>query len=114
MNRVIIAGGRDFNDEVFFLESMKSIDFQIDEVVSGTCSGVDKMGENYANENNIPISRFSPDWKRYKKAAGVIRNKEMAEYATHLIAFWDKKSKGTKSMIDLAEKYGLSVIVIAL
>ena len=29
-----------------------------------------------------------------------------------LIAFWDGESKGTKHMINLAEKYGLEVHVI--
>ena len=48
----------------------------------------------------------------YGKKAGYIRNKQMAEYAhTHgngvLFAFWDGKSKGTKLMIELANKYEL-------
>jgi len=43
------------------------------------------------------------------KAAGFIRNAEMAEYADALIAFWDGRSKGTKHMIDLAKKHGLKV-----
>jgi hypothetical protein len=36
----------------------------------------------------------------------------MAEYADGLIAFWDGKSKGTKHMIDIANKMGLKVRVI--
>lgn len=35
----------------------------------------------------------------------------MAEYADALIAFWDGKSKGTKNMIEEAEKRNLKVIV---
>lgn len=47
-----------------------------------------------------------------------MRNREMAEYAAmpdgvgHLIAFWDGKSRGTKSMIQLAKENGLKVKVI--
>lgn len=36
----------------------------------------------------------------------------MAQYANHLIAFWDGESKGTKNMIDEATKQGLLVDVI--
>lgn len=36
----------------------------------------------------------------------------MAQNADALVAFWDGKSRGTKHMIDLADKYGLKVRVI--
>lgn len=36
----------------------------------------------------------------------------MANIANALIAFWDTKSKGTKSMINLAKKKGLQVFVV--
>lgn len=35
----------------------------------------------------------------------------MANIANALIAFWDRKSKGTKNMINLAKKKGLQVFV---
>ncbi len=36
----------------------------------------------------------------------------MAEYADMLVAFWDGKSRGTKNMIQIAEKENLKVIII--
>jgi hypothetical protein len=36
----------------------------------------------------------------------------MANYADTLVAFWDGKSRGTKNMIQLAEKEILKVIII--
>ena len=41
-----------------------------------------------------------------------IRNKEMAQNADALVAFWDGESRGTKSMIDLAKEYDLAVRVL--
>jgi hypothetical protein len=38
----------------------------------------------------------------------------MADYASHLISFWDGQSKGTKSMINLAKKKGLQVEIISI
>jgi len=81
-------------------------------VVSGTARGADKWGERYARRFNYIITKFPADWNKYGKSAGYIRNKQMAEYADHLIAFWDGESKGTKHMINLATKQGIIVDVI--
>ena len=42
----------------------------------------------------------------------MIRNKEMAENAEALIAFWDGESKGTKAMIEIAKNKNLKVRII--
>ena len=52
------------------------------------------------------------DWDKHGKAAGPIRNAEMAEVADALIAFWDGQSRGTANMISLAKSKGLSVAVV--
>jgi len=112
--RVIIAGGRDFNDfrklsEVcmHMLQNKKNV-----EIVSGTCKGADKLGEQFAKFAGYSIKQFPASWDEFGKSAGYLRNKEMAEYADALIVFWDGKSKGTKHMIDLAEKMNLRVKLV--
>ena len=114
MIKVIIAGGRDFDDfnklcQVCdeFLKDQKDI-----EIVSGAYKGADLLGERYAAERNHTIKQFPADWRRYGKSAGLKRNNEMAAYADALIAFWDGESKGTKHMIDLATQADLKVKVI--
>ena len=116
---VIVAGGRDFNDYKLLKETLDNFQQEygnITEVVSGTAKGVDKLGEQYANENNIPIKRFVPDWEWLGKKAGHVRNRNMGDYAKEhngmLVAFWDKQSKGTKGMIDYATKIGLKSVVV--
>ena len=117
--KVIVAGGRDFNDYKLLKETLDN--FQqgygnITEVVSDGAIGSDKLGERYANENNIPIKRFVPDWKGLGKKAGHVRNRQMGDYAKEhngmLVAFWDKHSRGTKGMIDYASKIGLKSVVV--
>jgi hypothetical protein len=71
----------------------------VTEVVSGKASGVDAAGEAWAKRNNVPVKDFPADWDKHGKAAGPIRNREMAEYGDILVAFWDGNSKGTGSMI---------------
>lgn len=114
MFKVIIAGGRHFNN---YEKLCKVADHMLKnkaeiEVVSGTASGADTLGEDYAKERGYGVKRFPANWNKYGLSAGYKRNKEMAEYGDALIAFWNKKSKGTKNMIDLAEKYGLKIKVV--
>ena len=117
--KLIVAGGRDFKDYRLLKETLDNFQKEygnIAEVVSGTAVGVDKLGEQYANENNIPIKRFVPDWKGLGKRAGHVRNRQMGDYAKEhggmLVAFWDKQSRGTKGMIDYATKIGLKSLVV--
>jgi hypothetical protein len=111
--KVIIAGGRNFNDyEKLCQFCDKALSKQTEvEIVSGTANGADKLGEKYANDNGHPIKQFPADWDKYGKSAGYKRNAQMADYADALIAFWDGKSRGTKHMIDLANRANLKVKV---
>jgi len=111
--RVIIAGGRSFKDYNrlcsvcdYMLQNQEDI-----VIVSGTAMGADKLGERYAQERGYRIVRFPAEWDKHGKAAGFIRNEEMAKYSNALIAFWDGNSKGTEHMINLAEKHGLKIKV---
>lgn len=112
--KVIIAGCRDFNNYEFLLNKCNSIliNQKEIEIVSGCANGADKLGERYAREKSYMIKKFPANWDLYGKSAGYIRNKEMANYADALIAFWDGKSKGTKHMIDLANEYNLKIKII--
>lgn len=109
--KTIIAGSRGFDDETVVLDAVRRSRFTITEVVSGTARGVDKMGEGWANMNNVPIKRFPADWNQYGKRAGYLRNVEMAEYADALIAVYDGESKGTAHMIRIALDRDLPVFV---
>jgi ABC-type enterochelin transport system substrate-binding protein len=112
--KVIIAGGRNFRDYDKLRESCDNIlvNQKEVEIVSGTAAGADTLGERYAQEKGYEVKKFPAQWDLYGKSAGYKRNQQMAEYADGLIAFWDGKSKGTKHMIDIANKMGLKVRVI--
>ena len=80
-------------------------------VLSGTAAGIDKLGESWARQNNIPIERYPADWDTFGKRAGYVRNEIMADHAEALIAIHDGYSKGTRHMIDLARKRNLRVFI---
>ena len=114
MFKVIIAGTRTFDD----YEALKAYaDYKLGqikediEIISGGATGADALGERYAKEKGYLLRRFPADWKQYGRAAGVRRNKEMAQNADALIAFWNGESRGTKNMIEEARAAGLLVAV---
>lgn len=112
--KIIIAGGRTFNDYNGLRRACDIVCREFDpiEIVSGTARGADQLGEKYAKDRGYGIKQFPADWDKYGNSAGYKRNKQMAGYANILIAFWDKKSKGTEHMIDIAEENELMVFII--
>ncbi len=119
--KIIISGGRDFNRQdilnSFVSGILADIEFDMyldnDEIVllQGGASGADAMSKVFAYENAYATQEYKADWDKHGKAAGPIRNVEMANAAHVLIAFWDGKSKGTKHMIDTSIAHGLHVHV---
>lgn len=114
MFRVIIAGGRDFKDYDLLVKTMNHLLSNVKDditVVCGKARGVDTLGEQYAKEHGYSVQYFPADWNRYGKAAGYLRNTEMAKNADALVAFWDGMSLGTRHMIETAKARGLKVRV---
>ena len=77
-----------------------------DEIVSGGAIGIDACAAEYAKKNGLKMTVFLPQYERYGRAAPIVRNKKIVEYADKIVAFWDGKSKGTLSVIKYAEKMG--------
>ena len=112
MFKVIIAGTRTLEDYELVKQyadyKLSKITEQI-EIVSGGADGADALGERYARERGYSIKVFPAEWEKYGRSAGPRRNKQMAEYADALLAYWDGKSRGTKNMIDEARKRQLKI-----
>lgn len=126
MLKIIIAGGRDFNDYAVLKAECNMLIvpgvFQAFgegvEIVSGACPvgvhtftrddktkvyGADGLGEKYAKEYGFPVKLFPAYNLNRNPSAGPIRNSEMVMYADALIAFYDGKSKGTGDVIKKAK-----------
>lgn len=93
--KVIIAGSRHMPFSMYPLiqQAVDKSGFNITEVVCGMARGADMFGAKWAYENKIPVKKFPADWDKHRKAAGYIRNAEMAQYADAAIIFiWDGSS----------------------
>lgn len=77
---------------------------EVDEIVSGGATGVDSLAKEFALINQIKYTEFLPEYDLYGRAAPIVRNKKIVDYADKTIAFWDGKSKGTLSVIKYCER----------
>jgi YspA, cpYpsA-related SLOG family len=100
--KTIIAGSRTINNLPELELAIKESGIQITEVICGGANGVDKLGEKWAKDNNVPIKYFLPNWEQFGKAAGPIRNSQMIDYAEAAIILWDGISRGTLDTITKA------------
>lgn len=117
-SRVIIAGGRDFENYEYMCEILNDLFYNSTyskkrdiKIISGMAKGADTLAIRYADEHHLTKILFPANWKSYPRIAGFLRNEDMLSIATHLIAFWDGKSSGTKHMIDIAQEKGIPIWV---
>lgn len=97
--KLIVAGSRHLTLNYEFIEQCRqAFALRPSEIVSGGASGVDRSAETFSEAINYPISIFRANWNKHGKAAGPIRNAEMADYADALLLIWDGRSRGSASM----------------
>lgn len=63
MFKVIVAGSRGFNDYILLSTALDELlsDRGEVEIVSGTANGADKLGEKYAAEHSLKLTKFPAD-----------------------------------------------------
>ena len=108
ITKIAVVGSRGFDDYELFKAIMDEYLAGFDQVsfVSGGAAGSDSLAEKYAEEKGIEVTIFKPEWKRYGRRAGYMRNARIWEEADAGIAFWDGESKGTQHSFKLAKKLG--------
>lgn len=116
--KLMIIGPREITNADYRKVSTCIIEYtnvqKVDEVISGGAKGVDSIAEYQAKLSGIPFRLFAADWNRLGKSAGYQRNREMVDYCTEALVFWNGESKGTKHSIDLLEKSGKPYTLIML
>lgn len=113
--RVLVCGSRHFDDEALMRAVMidEGPRFPGDVLIHGDAKGADKLSEKFIC-SYVKVERYPADWNKHGKAAGPIRNKQMLEEGKPdlVIAFLAPNSKGTKNMIEQAEKTGIPVRIV--
>lgn len=109
--KLTIVGSRNYNDYTQFKnvinETLKKWNYKItdiEKIISGGAKGADSLAEKFAKENNIILTIYQPDWKTFGKAAGIMRNTDIINDCTHVIAFPSHQGSGTQDSIRKAKK----------
>lgn len=129
VKRVLICGGRDFNDwETFRNELEKIAQFRFARhppdkddnwlydvtVIEGGARGADNLAEQWAMINWCPLKEYKADWKKHKLAAGPLRNMQMLTEGRPELVVAFPGGRGTADMVAKARAYGVEVIEVKL
>lgn len=111
---ILVAGSRNFKDKDLVIRWLSQNLLRGEDVlINGNCkTGVDAWALTFAKNLNYEVRIFDPDWEKFGRAAGPIRNEEMVKVSDKVVCFWDGSSNGTKSTIDYTLKYKKDLEVI--
>lgn len=110
MRKVIVTGGRDYNDEASVFAALDRINPDV--VIQGECpkGGADLLAKKWCRSRKKPCIGMEAHFDTMGKAAGPIRNGWMIEFhqpIAGVVAF--PGGRGTLNMIAQADAAGLKV-----
>lgn len=114
--RVMVCGPRDFPSKfrvycVVYPLLVRLFDEGFNTtVVWGGASGVDTFAAQAAKHFGANTELHLPDWKRYKKRAGLVRNDEMLDSGLDLVVAIGY-GRGTAHAIKGAQKRGIDLML---
>ncbi len=109
--RVIVCGGRHYNDAANVAEILARYLRAGDTLVVGDATGADELAREWAKKHGFKPEVHRANWRKYGKAAGPIRNGEMvARGADLLIAF--PGERGTANCVEQAHKHGIPTLAV--
>lgn len=82
------------------------------EIISGGTKGVDTCAREYAQQHNIPLREFLPDYEQYGRAAPIRRNDLIIDNSDMMLVFWDGQSRGTRYVIERCKDLNKSLRLI--
>ena len=111
--RILICGDRNYQDWIKVQEYLDTIS-RTTIIIHGGARGADSLAGNLATSLKMKVIKFSADWDKYGKAAGVLRNQQMLDEGhPDLVVYFHKdieNSKGTRDMLKRATDSGIRTI----
>lgn len=121
--KLAIIGSRTFNDYDIldraikqhygaFKQYLTRWEYDFDEIVSGGATGADSLGAQWGRNNGIKVTEFLPDWDKWGKRAGFIRNEQIIQAADKVLCFWDGQSKGSGNSLAIAKRLKKETVIV--
>lgn len=124
MVSAVVCGGRGERDGAFVAHHLDSLHrlarFSLiieggqrtrDPVTKEIVGGVDWHARQWAESRGVPCQTVKAEWTKHGKAAGPIRNQEMADMRPDRVVAFPGGS-GTADMVQRAEAAGIPVIKV--
>lgn len=131
--RLVVTGGRRFNNMAIIHIGMMQITEQIGEpielVIHGDATGADKLADAWAHLQGIPVLRFPAKWSEihapgarvrwsrhhgfYNVLAGMWRNQQMIDEGKPTAYLAMPGDDGTADMIARCKRAGLPGLVVS-
>lgn len=113
--RVLVCGGRDFDDAEMLNRFMDELagDLVIDVVIEGDARGADRMAGEWARRNAINNIKYCAEWEKLGRKAGPIRNQQMLDEGRTDLVVAFPGGRGTADMVKRAREAGIEVIEVA-
>lgn len=116
--RVLVCGGRDFNDYPLGMRTLDTIHAEtpITLIIHGGARGADTMAQDWALSkgacSGIRTREFTADWEQHGLSAGPIRNQQMLADGKPELVVAFQGGTGTADMVKRARKAGVRVIEV--
>ena len=116
---IIVSGSRYYTDYSEFEQTMDHILSKVRDkyqiyIIEGGARGADAMALRYAKAHDIMHIQVKANWAHYGRQAGTIRNQEMLLRSLRtfdkvaLVAFPAQDSRGTRHMINISKRQGIT------
>lgn len=114
-HRVLVCGGRDFNDAARIWSVLDHYLREADDfacLIHGAARGADSIGGEWAQARSVPIEAFPADWAAHGTIAGPIRNAQMLREGKPTLVIAFPGGAGTRNMVERAKRAGVPVLEI--
>jgi hypothetical protein len=107
--RILVCGGRTFNDHAAFARVMEGREPAV--IINGGAAGADRLARMWAGYRTIATFTFPADWERMGASAGPRRNQRMIDEGMPDLVIAFPGGRGTADMVRRARAAGIAVIV---
>jgi predicted Rossmann-fold nucleotide-binding protein len=122
--RVLVCGGRDYNDVFRVCRKLDELHARtpFEVVIHGGARGADRLADIWAKcqgpetggrlGEGIPREVYPADWDKHKKAAGALRNQQMLDEGKPDLVVVFPGGRGTEDMVRRAYRARIPVMEI--
>lgn len=105
--RVLVCGGRDFDDGDLVFSVLDEIRPAV--VIEGAASGADHHAHNWAINRGRLNETYAANWRLHGKGAGPLRNQRMIDEGKPDLVVAFPGGRGTADMVRRAKAAGIPV-----